>query len=367
MQAAAGDPEADPEPQPAAEPPSMLWGLDPVFSAFARLYVKDILEMTESTQVPGVYFYNQHPIYKVDVLGIVVSRREREKFFCYGVDDGTGVISCVCWKSELLREEEDPTTGRPPGPRGGFNPTSELRRLKQAWRESCQMEIGDLIRVRGTLKTWRQQREVTASCFYRAADPVMALQIDWMLELPQLYRQCYDQPTPPRGDGRPAHSPLNRATALIKDFISQKSVAKFRPLDVLELLQPLVSIQPPPADNQEPVAGPSGGQQLRQLLKEVLQILMDEGLVYRRVRSQDELYHVTSQDKELLMAVRDVIREDSRREKYAGRGVHVLHVLSAVRQRFSLNVSRGALELVLSALELSSDIISTGGSHYTAV
>lgn len=38
---------------PAEEPPSMLWGLDPVFSAFARLYIRDILEMTESTQVPG--------------------------------------------------------------------------------------------------------------------------------------------------------------------------------------------------------------------------------------------------------------------------------------------------------------------------
>lgn len=38
---------------PANEPPSMLWGLDPIFSAFARLYVRDILEMVESTQVPG--------------------------------------------------------------------------------------------------------------------------------------------------------------------------------------------------------------------------------------------------------------------------------------------------------------------------
>lgn len=38
---------------PAEEPPSMLWGLDPIFSAFARLYVRDILQMTESTQVPG--------------------------------------------------------------------------------------------------------------------------------------------------------------------------------------------------------------------------------------------------------------------------------------------------------------------------
>lgn len=38
---------------PANEPPSMLWGLDPIFSAFARLYVGDILKMVESTQVPG--------------------------------------------------------------------------------------------------------------------------------------------------------------------------------------------------------------------------------------------------------------------------------------------------------------------------
>lgn len=35
------------------EPPSLLWGLDPVFSAFARLYIKDLLLMRESRQVPG--------------------------------------------------------------------------------------------------------------------------------------------------------------------------------------------------------------------------------------------------------------------------------------------------------------------------
>lgn len=35
------------------EPPSILWGLDPIFSAFARLYIQDILQMTESVQIPG--------------------------------------------------------------------------------------------------------------------------------------------------------------------------------------------------------------------------------------------------------------------------------------------------------------------------
>lgn len=39
------------------EIPSLLWGLDPVFSAFARLYIKDIKEMRESKQVPGMFLY----------------------------------------------------------------------------------------------------------------------------------------------------------------------------------------------------------------------------------------------------------------------------------------------------------------------
>jgi len=47
-----------------------------------------------------------------------------------------------------------------------------------------------------------------------------------------------------------------------------------------------------------PSAGPSAGQQLRQLLKESLQVLQDQGTVYRKVKSQDELYHVGTHDRQ---------------------------------------------------------------------
>lgn len=100
---------------------------------------------------------------------------------------------------------------------------------------------------------------------------------------------------------------------------------------------------------QEPVAGPSVCQQLRQLLKDALQNLQDEGVIYRKVISPDQVYHVrkqqrnrkkcpfsviyhyqepwwmycmsavlhqvTANDKDLFMAVTDIIREDSKREK----------------------------------------------------
>uniref|UniRef100_A0A8C5HTS4 CST complex subunit STN1 n=1 Tax=Gouania willdenowi TaxID=441366 RepID=A0A8C5HTS4_GOUWI len=326
----------------AEEPSSILWGLDPLFSAFVRLYVSDILHMTESTQVPGIYFYNQHPVYRVDVLGTVVYKREREDFFCYGVDDGTGVINCLCWKSELVKDDPGGEGGDAPG---GFNVEAELSKLRRSQQERCRLDIGDLLRVRGTLKTSRQQREIMASNFYRVCDPLMELQISWMMDLPQLYRDCYD---------KKLDSPVGGASIVVRNFLEKNSVSRFRENDLKELLEPLV------------VQGTHTHTQLQQLLKQTLQHLQDEGVVYPKVKSPDQVYLVTSRDKELLVAILDVIREDSRREKYAEKGCHVLHILSAVRQRYSVNVSRAALQLLVQSLESSSDIISTSDSHYIA-
>lgn len=354
----------------AEELPSIMWGLDPMFSAFCRLYVRDILDIPESIQVPGIYFYNSHPVYKVDVLGTVVYRRERDDFFSYGVDDGTGVINCMCWKNSLLKEEEDP--GKSGGSTskavpGVFDPVAELKKLRLAQQKCCSLEIGELLRVRGSVKTSRQKREIMASTFYKVNDPLMTAQITWMMEVPQLYRQFYDKPLQLQHStsGDLTISPINKAKSIMEDFFKQQAISRFRPYDVQDLLQPLISCKPQTSADQEPVAGPSGSQQLRQLLKETLDILQREGIIYRKVRSQDELYHVTAQDKDLYIAVKDIIREDSRREKYAETGCHILHILSAVRQRYSLNVSKAALELVLKSLECNSDIVSTSENHYT--
>lgn len=46
------------QPEPSRceeETPSLLWGLDPVFLAFAKFYIRDILDLKESYQVPGMW------------------------------------------------------------------------------------------------------------------------------------------------------------------------------------------------------------------------------------------------------------------------------------------------------------------------
>ncbi|XP_068607610.1 CST complex subunit STN1 [Brachionichthys hirsutus] len=352
---------------PAEEPASILWGLDPIFSAFARLYVGDILDMVESTQVPGIYFYNLHPIFNVDVFGTVVYKKEREDFFCYGVDDGTGVINCLCWKNNSSNEDEGPTKSGQKcshGAQGDFSPVAELEKLRQSQRSRCHLEIGELLRVRGPVKTSRQQREIMASTYYKVNDPVMAVQITWMTEVHELYKLCYDKrlQLQPVVMGDLAISSVCKASSIIKDFFKQKLVTKFRPCDVQDLLQPLISSHP---QTPESVKVLSSCQELRQLTKEALQVLQDEGTVYRKVKSEDEVYYVTVHDKDLFIAIKDIIREDSKREKYAEKGCHILHILSAIRQRYSLNVSRMALELVLKSMECDSDVISMSNDHYT--
>ncbi|KAI2668223.1 CST complex subunit STN1 [Labeo rohita] len=270
MAVSPGDADAD-------ELPSMLWGLDPVFSAYSKLYITDILQMKESRQVPGVYFYKSHPLYQVDVLGTVVYKRERDDFYCYG---------------------------------------DELKRLKEAERKSTVLEIGDLLRVRGTIKTSRDAREIRANCFFLA----------------------------------------------LKEFLVEKEVARFRPYDVEFLLHPLIQNSSAEKESDQPRT--SFATQIRKLLKETLSILQNEGQIFRKMRTADEVYNVTEQDKDLHTAIKDVLREDTKREKYAEKGCHVLHILSSVRQRYSQNLSREVLEVALTFLECNSDIISTTEAHY---
>lgn len=51
------------------------------------------------------------------------------------------------------------------GAQGGFNPVAELEKLRRTQQERCRLEIGELLRVRGPVKTSRQQREIQASTY----------------------------------------------------------------------------------------------------------------------------------------------------------------------------------------------------------
>ncbi|XP_073541288.1 CST complex subunit STN1 [Phyllobates terribilis] len=357
------------------ELPSLLWGLDPVFLAFAKLYIRDILELKESHQVPGIFFYSGHPIRQVDILGTVVSVREKDAFYSYGVDDSTGVINCTCWKSsgpKCSSSSEDPKS------------TSEAKDLDGLMQElyrhesrKAKMEIGDVIRVRGYIKVFRNQREVVSSTFYKVDDPTLDVQISRMLDLPHLYRNVYDKPfvvpdhlTDPSHGRSTRHEDVLSHSGLIlqlsekiKEFLDENQISNFYQRE-LESVPSLLSTATKPSQRAE--AGPSvTSKEIHNVFKEAIHLLLEKGIVYLKGH-KTQVYQVTDQDNELHKLVRSIIQEDCRRQRHADKGCHFLHILNCVQQTFGSCISQTILQRVVDALERNSDIISTMEKYYTS-
>ncbi|NXL25830.1 STN1 protein, partial [Setophaga kirtlandii] len=372
------------------EMPSLHWGIDPVFSAFARLYIKDIMEMRESIQVPGIFFHNGHPIRQVDVVGTVVQKKERDAFYNYGVDDSTGVINCVCWKNPMVAET--PLSGHPSTP-SSQSVFEQLKKLQETVSQKTKLEIGDVVRVRGHIRTYRQQREIQASCFYKVDDPVCDVQISRMLELPCLYREVYDKPfKSPEEIQRPLSSSEKRwdleqdlglsgpegqnfsihvLHEKVQGFLLENKIQTFYQQE-LETVDSLVSLMAEISHHllrsflsiQVKSESSSSSKRIHGVFKEAIKMLQEKGVVFQKPSSSKDLYYVTDHDKELFKVTLDVIKEDCRKPRHAEKGCHFLHVLSCVRQSYSPSLPEVVMHRVLELLESNSDVVSTMEGYF---
>lgn len=260
------------------EPPSLLWGLDPVFLAFAKLYIRDILDLKESRQVPGVFFYNGHPIKQVDILGTVIGVRERDAFYSYGVDDSTGVINCICWKK--LNNTDSSSATAATNARE-LSLTSQLKKLQETIAQRLKIEIGDLVQIRGHIRTYREEREIHATVYHKVDDPVCNIQIARMLELPTIYRKVYDQPfhhpalEKEEALSNPGALDLNSLTCLLsekaKEFLVENRVQSFYQQE-LETVESLLSLAKQPVvhstrPGQVSAASPHGNESMAPALQ----------------------------------------------------------------------------------------------------
>ncbi|KAM8912095.1 CST complex subunit STN1 isoform 3-T4 [Lycaon pictus] len=357
------------------EPPSLLWGLDPVFLAFAKLYIRDILNLKESRQVQGVFFYNGHPIKQVEILGTVIGRRERDAFYSYGVDDSTGVINCICWKKSNNIESSSVTTAASTA--GVLSLTSQLKKLQETIEQKTKIEIGDIIQIRGYVHTYREEREIRVTTFYKVDDPVCNIQIARMLELPSIYRKVYDQPfripALEQESSDPGALDLANLTCLLseraKEFLMENKVQTFYQQE-LEIVESLLSLA-----NQPVIHGTSSEQNskndttskaIHSIFKNAIQLLQEKGFVFQKDHGFDKLYYVTREDKELHRKIHHIIQEDCQKPNHTEKGCHFQHILACARLSISPGLSEGVLQQVLELLEDQSDIVSTTEHYYTA-
>ncbi|XP_012626046.1 CST complex subunit STN1 isoform X2 [Microcebus murinus] len=359
------------------ETPSLLWGLDPVFLAFAKLYIRDILDLKESRQVPGIFLYNGHPIKQVDVLGTVIGTREKDAFYSYGVDDGTGVINCICWK-KLSNTEESSSATAAPSAAEEQSLTSKLKKLQEAIEQRTKLEIGDIVRIRGYIRTYREEREIHATAYYKVDDPMWNIQVARMLELPSIYRKVYDQPfcSPALEKEEALSNPegldLASLTSLLsekaKEFLMENKVQTFYQQE-LEIVESLLSVANQPVihsdSSDQADKKDTTSKAIHSIFKNAIQLLQDKGLVFQKDGGFENLYYVTREDKDLHRKIHGIIQEDCQKPNHEEKGCHFLHILACARLSIQPGLSEAVLQRVLELLEDQSDIVSTMEQYYT--
>ncbi|XP_047559086.1 LOW QUALITY PROTEIN: CST complex subunit STN1-like [Lutra lutra] len=324
--------------------PSLLWGLDPVFVAFAKLYIGDILDLKESRQVP--------------------------------VDDSTGVINCICWKKSNNNEASSATTAT--ATLGALNLTSQLKKLQKTIEQKTKIEIGDIVQIRGYVHTYREEREIRVTTYYKVDDPVCNIQISRMLELPRIYRKVYDQPfrSPAlEQESDPGALDLANLTCLLseraKEFLVENKVQTFYQQE-LEIVESLMSLANQPVIHS---AGPEQGdakddsmsKAIHSIFKNAIQLLQEKRFVFQKDDGFDKLYYVTREDKELHRKIHHIIQEHCQKPNPdSEKGCHFQHILACARLSVSPDLSEGVLQQVLELLEDQSNIISTTEHYYTA-
>nr|XP_044607420.1 CST complex subunit STN1 isoform X3 [Equus asinus] len=337
------------------ETPSLLWGLDPVFLAFAKLYIRDILDLKESRQVPGIFFYNGHPIKQVDILGTVIGVREKDAFYSYGAT-----------ATPSTRER---------------SLTSQLKKLQETIEQRTKIEIGDIIRIRGYVRTYREEREIHATAYYKVDDPVCNIQIARMLELPSIYRKVYDQPFRSPAlekegalSSNPSALDLASLTCLLsekaKEFLVENRVQTFYQQE-LEMVESLLSLANQPVIHsacaeQVDFKNDTTSKAIHSIFKNAIKLLQEKGLVFQKDGSFDNLFYVTREDKELHRKIHRIIQEDCQKPNHMEKGCHFLHILACARLSVSPGLSEAVLQQVLELLEDQSDIVSTMEHYYIA-
>ncbi|XP_009947274.1 PREDICTED: CST complex subunit STN1 [Leptosomus discolor] len=262
-------------------------------------------------------------------------------------------------------------TGCPSTP-SSLTVLEQMKKLQEMVSQKTKLEIGDVVRVRGHIRIYRQQREIQASCFYKVDDPVCDVQISRMLELPCLYREVYDKPFQGPEEEQSGlegqNFSINMLHEKVKGFLLENKIQTFyqQELETIDTLVSLAGAHVPRGCQEVKSKGYSGSKRIHSVFKEAIRMLQEKGVVFQKPSSSKDLYHVTDHDKELLKVTLDVIKEDCRKPRHAEKGCHFLHVLSCIRQSYNPSLAEVVMHRVLELLESNSDVVSTMEGYYMA-
>lgn len=130
-----------------------------------KLFIHDIYALSKHE---NKFTYREHRVEDVEIFGVIRSlRRDFGSMAYYDIDDGTGMITCWCPKSDSKMAEMD--AARESIRKGPYDLDCDIDdvfdNLKEEERLCKFCKCGDLLQVRGIIKEYNGRRYVD-SLFY---------------------------------------------------------------------------------------------------------------------------------------------------------------------------------------------------------
>ncbi|PIK43267.1 putative CST complex subunit STN1 isoform X1 [Apostichopus japonicus] len=304
-------------------------------------------------------------------MGIIVKAEEKAKFHIYAVDDGTGVISCVCWKPKedfnLRSNGED-------------GAQSLIKRMENWHLEqlSC-LEIGDLVNIRGKLNIYREMKQISAFSYGKVVDPSHTLEVRGMQDQVLRYTSVYDNPLKST-----EHSGIkDQGTEGIKSMegISQEVAEKILLVSTrekyqnfhlyeLETVPDIYKVCCQPCEEfingkgNEEKSPPS--EQIALALKNGVKHLLEKGHIFKSKRDRG-LLHLTTANKDLRDVTCRILRAECRKQEYIN-GCQFQHLYNNIKTRTDFQyLTHSAMRNLLNSLEEQGFVISCNNYQFLPV
>ncbi|EPS68315.1 hypothetical protein M569_06458, partial [Genlisea aurea] len=144
-----------------------------------KLVASDFLSLSPNSRNSSSFSLNGMPVYRVESVGVVVSRHLKPgKFLRFTVDDGTGCVPCVLW----LNHSTSPYFSKQ-------KPSIVRVDARMSLEFASLTELGAVVRVRGRVSGYRGTVQITVSDVTSEVDPNAQI-LHW-LDCIKLARNCY--------------------------------------------------------------------------------------------------------------------------------------------------------------------------------
>ena len=86
-------------------PEPVCYALDPLYFAYAKLFIGQINKLKNAPQIPNSHFIKSEnnfmrPVNNVEIVGVVIYHKRFMKLLKFTIDDGTGVINCLVFLNQ---------------------------------------------------------------------------------------------------------------------------------------------------------------------------------------------------------------------------------------------------------------------------